>query len=396
MSPQNPTSSPLLFISHKHVDKKIADIITSFVTIHSGGRVNVFQSSSPWTDAPKVGRNLNKQLRETLWNTSTLILIYTGTDHDWSYCMWECGVASHPQSPDTKIILFQGAENAPSVFAEQVNVNMRDLGDIQKFTNEFLTATDFFPGFPGAITKFKTNSREVATAAADLFQKLEPVLPPEKVDPSTEWPSYPFLQLELSFEHIDQFRKLDSRERSRKASEIIKKESVISDSDKYCEQLFGVLSFSANMTFQRLVDSWTEKFPNSQSRWIQALCNQIQSGAMWNFPTTSWDLMQGFNDTIWRAPVLTRVRKIPSRRCVQFDIYFFKFDVNAASDSINIDIPASTKRKKSSKKTNESQTHKKHSRKKQTVKGKRPKAVAKPKKGKTRLKSTRVKKKARG
>jgi hypothetical protein len=394
VSPQNPSSSPLLFISHKRVDKKIADIISSFVTMHSGGRINVYQSSSPWSDAPKVGRNLNKQLRETLWNTSALILIYTGADHDWSYCMWECGVASHPQSPDTKIILFQGAENAPSVFAEQVNVNMRELADIQKFTNEFLTATDFFPGFPGPITKFKAAGREVSNAATDLFQKLEPVLPPDKVDPSTEWPSYPFLQLELGFEHIDQFRKLDSKERNRKAGEIIKRDSVISDSDKYCEQLFGVLSFPTDMTFKKLTDSWTERFPHSQSRWIQALCSQVQAAAMWNFPTTSWDVMQGFNDNVWRAPVLTRVRKIPSRRCVQFDIYFFKFDLNALGDAININIPTSTKSKRSSKKADKSRSPKKHSGKKQAAKGKRQKAAGKPRKRKTPSKSTRAKKKA--
>ena len=387
MSPQNPNSSRSLFISHKHVDKKIADLISSFITMHSGGRVTVHQSSSPWTDAPKVGRNLNKQLRETLWNTSVLILIYTSNDHDWSYCMWECGVASHPQSPDTKIILFQCAANSPAVFTEQVNVNMRDLVDIQKFTSEFLTSPDFFPGFPGAITKFKSNGREVASAAAELFQKLEPVLPPEKIDPATEWPAYPFLQLELGFQHIDQIRKLDPRERIQKANEIIKKECLISAADKYCEQLFGVLSFSNDMSFKQLADSWTERFPHSQSTWIQSLCNQVRAGATWNFPTTTWDIMQGFNDSIWRAPVLTRVRKIPSRQCTQFDVYFFKFDVNAEGDLININIPTSTKRKKKSKVKEKSHGEKKRGGKKKLSKSKKP---GKP--GKTKLKSGRKKK----
>lgn len=360
MSPQSPSTNRSLFISHKQVDKKIADVISSFVTMHSGGRVNVYQSSSPWNDAPKVGRNLNKQLRETLWNTGVLILIYTTSDHDWSYCMWECGVASHPQSPDTKIILFQCAGNSPAVFNEQVNVDMRALVDIQKFTSEFLTSSDFFPGATGPITKFKSNGREVASAATDLFQKLEPVLPPEKIDPSTEWPAYPFLQLELGFQHIDQIRKLDPKQRN----EIIKKECLISATDKYCEQLFGVLSFSSDMTFKQLADSWLQKFPHSQSKWIQALCNQVSAGATWNFPTTSWDIMQGFNDNIWRAPVLTRVRKIPSRQCTQFDIYFFKFDLDAIDNSINIPIPTSTKKKKPRKETKGSQAPKKRGGKK--------------------------------
>jgi hypothetical protein len=379
VSPQNPTSNRSLFISHKHVDKKIADVISSFITMHSGGRVNIYQSSSPWTDAPKVGRNLNKELRETLWSTNVLILVYTTTDHDWSYCMWECGVASHPQSPDTKIILFQCGSNSPAVFTEQVNVNMRDLVDIQKFTNELLTSPDFFPGFSAAVTKFKSNGREVASAAADLFQQLEPALPPEKVDPSTEWPAYPFLQLELGFQHLEQVRKLDPKERSRKGNEIVKKECLISATDKYCEQLFGVLSFSNDMTLKQLADSWTERFPHSQSKWIQALCNQVRAGAMWNFPTASWDVMQGFNDSIWRAPVLSRVRKIPSRQCMQFDIYFFKFDVDAGGDSISIDIPP-TRKKKPAKTAAESGAKKKHAAKKQMPKGKNQRGHGKPKK----------------
>jgi hypothetical protein len=136
-----------------------------------------------------------------------------------------------------------------------------------------------------------------------------------------------------------------------------------------------------------LADSWTERFPHSQSTWIQSLCNQVRAGATWNFPTTTWDIMQGFNDSIWRAPVLTRVRKIPSRQCTQFDVYFFKFDVNAEGDLININIPTSTKRKKKSKVKEKSHGEKKRGGKKKLSKSKKP---GKP--GKTKLKSGRKKK----
>jgi hypothetical protein len=171
MSQELRSTKPIFFISHKHADSNIADVIRSFITMSTGGRVTVFQSSSAWADSPKVGRNLNKQLRETLWKTSVVILVYTAPDQDWNYCMWECGVASHPQSPDTKIILFQCAGSSPSLFSEQVNVNVRNLVDIQKFTDELLTAPDFFPGFGGPITEFQSHGQEVASAAADFYQK---------------------------------------------------------------------------------------------------------------------------------------------------------------------------------------------------------------------------------
>jgi hypothetical protein len=386
MSPQSPSDNLLLFISHKHVDKKIADVISSFVTMHSGGRVKVFQSSSPWTDAPKVGRNLNKQLRETLWNTNVLILIYTTADQDWAYCMWECGVASHPKSPDTRIILFQCAGVSPAVFAEQVNVNVRDTVDIQNFTGEFLTSPDFFPGYSKALTKFQPKGRDAANAAADLFQKLNDVLPPEYID-SIEWPAYPFLQLELGFVAIEQIRNLKPKGRKQNPNEIIKENCIVSTADRYCEQLFGVLGFPKELTLQQLAQSWREKFPNSRSRWVEALCLQLRAGALSRFPQSSWEVMQGFNDHTWRAPVLTRVRNIPSRKVMQFDIYFFKFDVPAGSDSVTIDVPSSTRKKRSIKKNRKVGAKKKVTARKAKAKpnrrtsGKKSKTSAKKKPG---------------
>ncbi|MDQ6815450.1 MAG: hypothetical protein M3040_17085, partial [Bacteroidota bacterium] len=92
----NPADTkPLLFISHKHSDSKIADVIRTFVTMSTLGFVDVYQSSTALAEGPKVGRSLNKQLRETLWKASVLILLYTDHEQDWNYCMWECGVASH-------------------------------------------------------------------------------------------------------------------------------------------------------------------------------------------------------------------------------------------------------------------------------------------------------------
>jgi hypothetical protein len=341
MSEELRSTKPIFFISHKHADSDIANVIRSFVTMSTGGRVTVFQSSSAWADTPKVGRNLNKQLRETLWKTSVVILVYTVPDQDWNYCMWECGVASHPQSPDTKIILFQCAGSSPSLFSEQVHVNARNLVDIQKFTDELLTSPDFFPGLGGPITEFRSHGQEVASAAADFYQKLQPVLPPEKEDPSVEWPAYPFLQFELNLQLVDNIQKAEAQERIQVANDIILKGCVVSTADRFGEQLFGVPSFPQGTTLSQLVDIWKQKYPNSSSKWVEALCNQIMDGAMWRFPTPIWELMQGLSDDTWYAPVLNRVRKIPSRQIMQFHIYFYKFYIDADGKCVNIHIPSS-------------------------------------------------------
>lgn len=315
---------PSIFISHKHVDSTIADTLRIFFTMQSGGRARVYQSSSPWADAPKFGRNLNKQLMAALWHTNLVILIYTNRELDWGYCMWECGVALNPQSPDTRIILLQCADSSPALFAEQVNVNARSFPDIQKFTNEFLTSPDFFPGSCEPITKFSPNGQEVANAAAELFEKLTSVLPAPPEGPSEEWPAYPFLQLEIDLLRITNLRDLKHENRVK----LVYDETRIAGADVYCWQLFGMPSFPHDMSFKQLLDNWKSKHPDASPKWIESIVMQLTAGAMWEFPPQIWERMEG-SDKQYYLPMLIRVRKLPSSKCMQFDVYFCKWPIGA-------------------------------------------------------------------
>ena len=188
-------SKPLLFISHRHADAPIANAIRQFVRTQSRGKVAVFQSSAATAVRPRIGRVLSRELMDALWKVAVVILIYTTPDEDWSYCMWECGVAMDPRSPDTRIIVFQCGDHAPAVFADQVRVNARNPVDIQKFTNEFLTSEQFFPRLSGALSDYSGDGPEVAEAAEELRKKLEPLLPKIQEETTEEWPAWPFLQV---------------------------------------------------------------------------------------------------------------------------------------------------------------------------------------------------------
>src|SRR5262245_18447066 len=107
-------SNPLIFISHKHADSAIASVISSFLREKTLGKIDVFQSSDNRFQWPKFGDNINEELRKTLWNADALILVYTSADNDWSYCMYECGIATHPGSPDTRVIVFQCGKDVPA------------------------------------------------------------------------------------------------------------------------------------------------------------------------------------------------------------------------------------------------------------------------------------------
>lgn len=321
-----PSRKPLLFISHKHADKKIADVIREFVSDRSAGGIEVFQSSSPWAGAPRVGRNLNKELKAALWRARSVILIYTTPDQDWTYCIYECGVASHPASADSNLIVFQCAGVVPVMFTEQVNVNARKLEDIQRFTNEFLTSPAFLPGFGGPITDFASNSAEVARAAAQLFEKLsEPgVLPAAEVDPNNEWPAYPYIQFELSESEANSVR-AQFKKRRQLGIKAVEANCLVVKSDKYAEQLFGAPSFPAGTTLTDLKGMWRNKYPKLKAAWVQDISTQICDGVMWRFPKASWKLMRGPNDDMSYAPVLNYVRRNPSQQSMQFDVYFYRF-----------------------------------------------------------------------
>jgi hypothetical protein len=325
MSGDHGADRPVLFISHKHRDSTIADVIRSFVTMSSGGRVAVFQSSSAWADAPKAGRSLNRQLRETLWKTAVVILIHTTQDDDWTYCMWECGVALNPASPDTSVVLFECSGAAPALFSDEVYVDARKLVDIQKFADDFLTSPEFFPQLGGPVTAFARHGHEVASAAAELFQKLQPLLPSQ--EELEEWPAYPFIQFELAFREVELIRNAEAASNPQIACNIIATGAVISAADKYAERLFSVPSFPSRMSLERLADLCRQKSPTTPSEWAESLCLQIADGAMWRFPRRPSQFMAAVNDGALYLPVLNRVRRLPSKQCMQFDVYFYARDI---------------------------------------------------------------------
>jgi hypothetical protein len=312
---------PLLFISHKHSDSAIADVIRDFITIYSAGGVPVFQSSSSDARSPRIAGSLSKELASACRSAGVLLLIFTDAEKDWANCMLEVGLAIKTDGDEvdnTKIILFQCGNDQPLIFSDKVSINLRSRLDVQKFVKEFLTSPDFFPLSKRPITMFSPNSRDVDVASENLFQKLAAVLPCEE-EPTIEWPACPFLQLNLNLCDSIDFGGITETERV----ERIKKKCVIVNTDRYCEQLFEYPHFFHNMPFQTLVDRWKAK--HGSTTWANSLSLQIADAAMWEFPRSIWDFMEGPNNKFY-APVLTRVRKMSAKGYMQFDVYFDRFE----------------------------------------------------------------------
>lgn len=331
---------PLLFISHKHENQDIASVLREFVEVHTGGAVEVYQSSSEQASGPRLGFSLTQELKSALWRASAFILIYTTPDREWSYCMYEYGVANNPKSPDTRMLLLRCCEATPALFAGQVTVNARSREEVEKFVNQILTDPEFFRGHGRAITQHQPKSRTIAMLSETLWQNLQKYMPETDTPKAEEWPAYPFIQLQLPADRAHAIRDAASGERPRIAAEILAQEAVVSDYDKVAGRLFNSPTFDKGMKFGALVQLWKEKDDrrDAKSRWIESLIRQIADGARWKFPALSWELMQGIEDDRWYAPMLTRVRRVPDQY-YQFDIYFFRFELDPAQQHAILGIP---------------------------------------------------------
>jgi hypothetical protein len=317
---------PMVFISHKHTDRGIADAVRSFIERRSNREVRVYQSSSAEAEAPDVGRALTAELKAALWKTGIVILLYTSEDQDWQWCMWECGVATNPNSPDTRIIVFQCSVETPRVFQDQVRVNVREKEDVLKFVRSFVTDPRFFPGFGRALApRLPPTGDEVREAAEDLHKSLSAVLPTVEV---AEWAAQPLLRLQLSLESSE---KICAEPKSGSGPSIEVADMItVSSLDQQAKQIFGIAELSPGTKLSGLAARWLESAPGETLEWVRDVESQLRRATRGEIPTISWGYLREVGGAARYAPLLTRVRRLPALRALQFDVNLLPYDDLAA------------------------------------------------------------------
>lgn len=343
----NPTpEKPLLFISHRHEDSAIADVVREFVTRNSMGKVKVAQSSSPAGIGPRGGRKLTQELRNLLWEASVLILLYTEPTEDWQFCMWECGVATHPDYRPTDIYVFQCMHGIPKVFEGEVSIDPRNPSSLQSFVNSFLTSETFFPGFEGLrMSDFPDNSDPVKDAARELHVAFQRVLPMATgAREANNWPTCPYINLVLTFDQLDRIEAATPEDR-KELSEHVVEQSVAIEGDSRVSALFGRKEEAfkdERIPFAELLATWKERCPVPDADWCKALSEQMLRCAQEQFPPINWQLMRSsdVDDPRFYGPNVARVRTVPSRRWKEFHIYFTRFNVGP-DNVVKLSIPGS-------------------------------------------------------
>ena len=145
-NPQRDDVKPVLFTSHKHSDARIAELVAKFVRRITGVQIEVFLSSHPSFVGPRAGKELGGELKGALGRAEVVVLVYTTTDNDWSWCIWECGLAEDPREPSTTIVLFQCLKDSPDVFDGGVKINAWNSDSLNRFAKRF-RGPELFPHF---------------------------------------------------------------------------------------------------------------------------------------------------------------------------------------------------------------------------------------------------------
>ena len=320
---------PLIFISHRHDDKTIADVLRSFIITRTANQVAVAQTSSPAAEGPNAGGSLNKQLMNLLWRSDVFILLHTNPKSDWSWCCWEYGVALDANKPDTRAVVLQFTDQCPPLFNDLVRVDVRKREDVTRFTQDLLCGRNFLPDRDTPITGFPRESEDVKRAADELYESLQAVAPQGSDDPEP-WPAYPYMQLQVGLDHIAEIQGAPERDRAEVTRNVLETGKVVIDGDSEAGRLFGRRERIRGEQFSDLLARWKDRYPNSETRWVDTIASQIAAAAVDDFPTLEWELMRARDrgDMTWYGPALIQVQAVPRHQVMRFDVCFLKFNLD--------------------------------------------------------------------
>ena len=313
---------PTVFISHRHADKAVAKVVASFLDERTAGAANIFCSSSADHVQPTAGDSLEVSLKHALGMSDVVVLVFTSDTEDWSFCMWECGVATDPADKRrTKVVVLQCYDAVPKPYGDHVRVDVRSLESITGFVKTILTTIDYFPSRNDPLTGFGPDSQQIREFAQELHTKLGIELAGLCRGEVEERCAAPYLRLELDAGAIAELRSDGPA-----ANEVLRSRCRVVES----REAAALLEFQldGDISLGSVFDKWVAMHGGqghdgsaADNRWIESVTDQALAVIRGRLPLVAWapiDVMPG------KAiiPIVSGSRTVPTTGSLQLQLYF--------------------------------------------------------------------------
>ena len=275
-------TEPLVFISHKHADEKIAEAIADCVRTITGGHTTVHVSSSSDYEHSGISGALKTQLADRLKRAGIVILLYTSKEQDWSFCSWECGVALDPDTPDTKIIGITFYEGILEFLKGELIIQFgrESTTDLEKFVKSF-GKPKFYPGIEKPLSKL--SERELHNKAIDLHKELLSIVPNNPIETRSLWPK---IQLKIRNDDLDDATNADkASDRIQNIYDLLVNSSIATDWTVRVPTFFGKEGLVPGCLFSDFFNNWKNDCVGlCNDHWLYTLAQQIHDIHLKNVP----------------------------------------------------------------------------------------------------------------
>ena len=318
-------TKPTVFISHRHPDKAIADVVATFLDERSAGAATIHCSSHTDFRRPTAGDSLAISLKRALGASDVVVLIFTSEAEDWSWCMWECGVATDPNDErPTKVVVLQCGDSVPRPYGEHVRVDVRNLDSLTGFVKTVLTTTDYFPKMGTSLTQFSGDSRQIREFAADLFHRLGAVLSTHQRVEVKERSAATYFCVELDRVTVARLCAMEGGitpaaiDLVREGARIVQKHGA--------QRLFA-FHVEDGINLRTLCDRWSRQRLDlgiddpATGRWCESVAEQIITVVCGRFPVVAWSPF-AIEPSKAIIPFVAGSRTVPANGGLQLHLYF--------------------------------------------------------------------------
>jgi len=309
-----------IFISHRHIDRRIADVFRETVEAWSDSAIKVYQSSHS-SNASRISADLDEAISEAIANCSIVLLIYTQAPGDMDWCMYECGLAQDPRSRATRIAVFHTTESPPDPLDGLISMRL-EHESVLKFAHQFHKDPMFMPGTKQAVSA-DISDEDLHERAHTLYQQLKKAAP----ERSREATVYDRITFGLSYAKAEELMKMAEKNKLETvhthACKILPGSLSVRSTSGDPGEHFNFSSLGKGTGFDDLVARWRSDSNFAKGNyWMDGVCEAITRAIL---QRPEREVAIPFNSLTSDGgslllPILARHRTVPFERIIEFDL----------------------------------------------------------------------------